>query len=233
MANFEMKYMTCPVCKSQQTMKIYTDVDATSNKKLREKIMLNKLLEFSCKTCGYTDQNFYPFLYTDLEDKILVWHIPDATGENIEEIVKEINDNHELEERENEEFQFRVVTDYNSLKEKIIIRNTKLDDRYVEVMKLFLLNVIMTSENPINVNALEGIFFNKHGEDNWTMDFVIREEEGVSLKVTKDMYDEIYSLSKEATEQVSKDMELRGFSLVDKSFGEAVMKLMIEENLRG
>lgn len=231
MANFEMEYVTCPVCKGQKTAKIYSEVNVSENKKLRDKILKDSLFRFRCSNCGYEDQNNYPFLYTDLDDKLLVWHIPESERDKILDIIDEINKEGNLKEKESKNFIFRVVKNLNELKEKIILRNLNLDDRVMEVVKLLYLNSIMLSDNPLDLNRLFGIYFNVE-QNNWQICFVMEDEENLYLDISRDTYMEVESLSKEARKIVLDNMGYGSdvFSLIDKSFGEQVIIKLLEKN---
>lgn len=231
MANFEMEYVQCPVCKTEQTMKIYSEVDTTENSKLREKLLLNKLMEYKCKICGYTDQNYYPFLYTDLNDKILIWHIPTESDKQLSEITSEINKENELADKESRDFVFRAVSDYNDLKEKIIIRNAGLDDRVIEVIKLIYESQLeniggdkVKDKRPIKA------YFNQENDGNtWFFDFIFQgDEEPIAFVLEKETYEKLLCESKDAIYKLEKKHDKKGFLVVDRGYAQRALSAMMK-----
>lgn len=136
MSNVVSKDVICPHCKENNSVRVYTSINSTTDPQFKENLLSGKLLEFTCEECGYKGRFTYPLLYNDMDKKYMVYYIPEI-------------DRFQLEDRELEEdyrnlkgITKRIVADFNSLKEKIFIFETGLDDMAIELTKLAVSEIV-------------------------------------------------------------------------------------------
>ena len=82
----------------------------------------------------------YGMLYHDMTNRVMVHYVQeeaiDATINTIHEVEEKMND---IDKRLRDGYRTRIVTSQNSLREKALIFKCGLDDRVVELGKLFLI----------------------------------------------------------------------------------------------
>ena len=78
MADFNMQAIECPICKTEQTTKIWECVDVTANEKRKEKLLADEIFVFKCAKCGHTVPLVYNCLYVDDDARLMIWMLPEA-----------------------------------------------------------------------------------------------------------------------------------------------------------
>ena len=113
--NVVNKAIVCPMCGELGKAEIYTSVNPTVNKSLRNKVLDGELFSWRCPSCNYSARLNYPILYNDMKNRFMVYLIPKI-------------DRYQLCDKELEEkysnlrnISKRITADFNSFKEKIFI----------------------------------------------------------------------------------------------------------------
>lgn len=123
----------CPECGHEQDIKICPAVNVTTDPDMRAKVLSGELFLFKCDKCGFEGLAGFPFIYEDkqtnggfliymepgCEDRVVGIEMPDIADQIVYRDVP-----------------MRLVTEINSLKEKIFIFEAGLDDRVMELFKL-------------------------------------------------------------------------------------------------
>lgn len=142
----EDDFVICPECGHEQPVKIITSVNVTTDPDMREKVMSGEIFKFGCEECGFegyagfefiyedkqTNGGFLVYLEPDCEDRVVGIEMPDLADQVIYRDVA-----------------MRLVSDINSLKEKILIFEAGLDDRVVELFKYLTLTKLEGDPNQI------------------------------------------------------------------------------------
>lgn len=128
--------IACPKCGSESEVRVFATVNVTTDRNFREQLLSGELLHFTCPSCGHVASLRYPLLYNDINNKFMVYFIPNVDRDKV------TNEQLEKEYGELAGIQRRLVSDYNDLKEKIHIFESGLDDRVIEVVKAALKDVV-------------------------------------------------------------------------------------------
>lgn len=133
--------ITCPKCGKEAPFRIWESINTTLDPEMKEKVKDRSAFLFTCPNCGDANYVDYGFLYHQMEDTIMIAY--SNSDENEEEMyhlfTEEIEtplglDNIFLKD----EYLVRIVRSLNALREKIYIFDDGLDDRIVEIYKLFI-----------------------------------------------------------------------------------------------
>ncbi len=121
---------TCNGCEATQSFTVWESLNVSLNPEEKIHLLNGNLTTFTCKKCGWSCNVSYPLLYHDMEKHLMVWLWLDAgEPETITlPIVEKVND-----------YIFRLVSTKHELVEKICIVEFGLDDRVIELLKLFLI----------------------------------------------------------------------------------------------
>lgn len=132
MARMIKKQITCPKCKKLIETKLTVSLNVTGEPGFRDKVFDESLFSWECPHCKVKTQILYPFLYHDINRDFMIYFIPD-TKQNFfsdSSLEKEFNDLENVTKR--------LVSSLNDLKEKVLIFESMLDDKAIELVKLRL-----------------------------------------------------------------------------------------------
>lgn len=208
------KAVVCPMCGEMGKAEIYTSVNATVHKALRDKVLDGELFAWRCPSCGYSARLTYPILYNDMKNRFMVYLIPKI-------------DRFQLCDKELEEkyanlrnISKRVVPDFNSFKEKIFIFESGLDDMAVELTKVAISQTV--SKKLGGVEVAEG-YLSMYDRESNTMGFTyFTGDEREPYVQTARL--EIYGKSKDIVEKFAvKDKKLKGYLKIDREWAENIL----------
>lgn len=208
------KAVVCPMCGEMGKAEIYTSVNATVHKALRDKVLDGGLFAWRCPSCGYSARLTYPILYNDMKNRFMVYLIPKI-------------DRFQLCDKELEEkyanlrnISKRVVPDFNSFKEKIFIFESGLDDMAVELTKVAISQTV--SKKLGGVEVAEG-YLSMYDRESNTMGFTyFTGDEREPYVQTARL--EIYGKSKDIVEKFAvKDKKLKGYLKIDREWAENIL----------
>lgn len=128
--------VTCPECDHEQNIKITPSVNVTTDPDMREKVLSGEIFLFKCDKCGFEGFAGFPFIYEDKQTNggFLVYMEPGCEDREVGIEMPDIAD--QVIYRD---VPMRLVTDINSLKEKVYIFEAGLDDRVMELFKALAL----------------------------------------------------------------------------------------------
>ena len=208
------KAVVCPMCGELGKAEIYTSVNVTKKKDFRDRVLNGDLFAWSCPSCGYHARLTYPILYNDMKNRFMVYLIPKI-------------DRFQLCDKELEEqysnirnISKRVVSDFNSFKEKIFVLESRLDDMAVELTKVAISQTVSKKLGGVEVS--EG-YLSMYDRESNTMGFTyFTGEERTPYVQTARL--EIYGKSKDIIERFAvKDKKLKGFIKIDREWAENIL----------
>lgn len=214
MTNMIVKKISCPKCGCTGEVKLYTSINVTNHKDLREKTMDESLFRWTCPECGHQARITCPVLYNDMKNRFMVYLIPKV--EHFQLADKEL----EEQFKSLKHIDKRIVPDFNTFKEKIFIFESGLDDMAVELTKLAI------SEAVAKKHGLKSIaqgYLSMYNSENNTMGFTfyIGEEKQPYVQSARL---EIYGKSVSVVNQMAvKDKKLKGFIRIDREWAENVL----------
>ena len=159
--------VTCPKCGKEHDFAIWSSINVTLEPNMKEEVLSRKAFTFECPDCKEKTLYTYDFLYHDMEQKIMIYHVTtnEAMVQAMEGFAQMTNvgvDDGILNGPEVEGYRKRIVRSLNDLREKIFIFDAGLDDRVVEIFKVFC--IIQLKQNDPEFQADEAYFYSREGE---------------------------------------------------------------------
>ena len=212
--NKTVKAVVCPMCGELGKAEIYTSVNVVKNKSCRGRVLDGSLFAWTCPSCGYNARLTYPILYNDMKNRFMVYLIPKIDRFQLWD--KELEDKYSNLRNISK----RVVSDFNSFKEKIFIFESRLDDMAVELTKVAISQTVSKKLGGISVN--EG-YLSMYDRESNTMGFTYFTGEDRTPYVQTARL-EIYGKSKDISENFAiKDKKLKGFIKIDREWAENIL----------
>ena len=156
------KAVVCPMCGDLGKAEIYTSVNVAKHKSCRERVLDGSLFAWTCPSCGYNARLTYPILYNDMKNRFMVYLIPKI--DRFQLCDKELEEKYSNLRNINK----RVVSDFNSFKEKIFIFESRLDDMAVELTKVAISQTVSKKLGGVEVS--EG-YLSMYDRESNTMGF--------------------------------------------------------------
>ena len=138
MSMSEVVQHECPKCHEKTDFTIWRSINTMLDPELKQKIKDGSLFQFACPHCGEKTNVLYPFLYHQMEDRIMIQLAGDRNEvEEFKDFLSQKPDFEMLDWKQNG-YVVRIVTTLPDLLEKIAIFDAKLDDRIIEISKLII-----------------------------------------------------------------------------------------------
>ena len=208
------KAVVCPMCGELGKAEIYTSVNVARHKSYREKVLDGELFSWTCPSCAYNARLTYPILYNDMKNRFMVYLIPKIDRFQLWD--KELEDKYSNLRNISK----RVVSDFNSFKEKIFIFESRLDDMAVELTKVAISQTVSKKLGGVEVH--DG-YLSMYDRESNTMGFTyFTGDERTPYVQTARL--EIYGKSKDIVERFAvKDKRLKGFIKIDSEWAENIL----------
>ena len=174
--------VTCPKCGKVTEITVWESLNAQLNPKEKQQLMDGELFVFRCE-CGYGAGIDSSMLYNDMEHKTMVYYVPESGKKECEEMFANIRKTHS--EFNLPEYTYRIVTSRDIIREKAIILDLGLDDRVMELLKVFY--YAQASEQYPEEDIQELLFYTLNGK--WLLQFI----GSVSLvaEINADIYESV------------------------------------------
>ena len=173
----------CPECGKDNEFIAWQSLNGDLDPDAKQKLLDGTLFHFKCENCGYESNIVYPILYNDMSNKVMIYFV---TEDEIDEIKSTFDFSSELGQAM-ADYRTRIVTDQNSLREKAIIFENKLDDRVVEILKLIYFSNLKQTQPDAKVET--AYFMVDNGE--YYIHFL--GETPLTAKVRSSLYEQISS----------------------------------------
>ena len=138
MSKREIIMVICPKCKSEHPFTIWPSINTQLDPQMKAAVKDRSAFLFECPSCGEKTYVDYGLLYHQMEDRIWIHYA--NSEENEREILNATTQNDPLnimQTLHNDRYLIRIVRSQNELLEKIAIFDEGLDDRLIEIIKLF------------------------------------------------------------------------------------------------
>ncbi len=127
--------LRCPYCNTEQKHDLYPIVDLVENPSLKLGLLTDSLFSVRCNECNNQFAVMHEMLVIDKETSFAILLAPDSNLTEVEKPSEEIGQYETL----------RLVHTSDELKEKILLADAGLDDKTIELCKMYLL---MKMERP-------------------------------------------------------------------------------------
>lgn len=156
MSSREIEMITCPDCGKDGEFTIWSSINSQLNPEAKVDMMSGKLFSFVCPHCKSAHNVDYGFLYHQMEDQIMIQY--STTDENAEEGIEifEKMANSDLTGFPSigADYTLRIVRSQNQLREKVYIFDQGLDDRVIELMKVFMISQLSQSNPELEIEEM-------------------------------------------------------------------------------
>lgn len=183
MATYIMKQQSvkvaCPFCDHEQENTVYPIIDLAAKPTLKLGILTGSLFSATCESCERRFEVMHESLILDDEKRYAFLLAPDYQGTEL--------DSRDASLRELSGFQLRLVSSNDILKEKILLFDGGLDDRTIELCKLYLLMQMQDK----NVSML----FCEHQVARGNLMFSVFDQQGIlqeSIECEDALYSQLY-----------------------------------------
>ena len=121
--------LRCPYCNTEQQHTLYPVVDLVENPSLKLGLLTDSLFSVRCNECNNQFSVMHEMLVTDKEASFAILLAPDSSLSEVKLPTEEIGEFETL----------RLVNTSDELKEKILLLDAGLDDKTIELCKMYLL----------------------------------------------------------------------------------------------
>lgn len=178
---------------------------------------------FTCPECGAKNYVDYGFLYHQMEDHIMIHYA--SSDENAEEIYDLVTGKtmpDMMKEMFDSDYLIRIVRSQNELREKLAIFDSGLDDRIIEIFKIFLLAKYQ-EDHPEGNEKIELLYFVDDGK-HLIQVFADNQPAGVA-EIPMEFYEKLKSDYSSRLPDIRKDEPF-----IDRQWAIEAMKLSSKEN---
>lgn len=129
----------CPSCQRTSPFTLWQSINVTIDPWAREQMLEGTFFQFTCPHCGKQAPVNYSTLYHDMDRQLLLYLVATEGGDARQEALKaQTRMAGEFGRQFPSTYKSRVVCAPTDLREKVLIDDRGLDDRLVELCKLFL-----------------------------------------------------------------------------------------------
>lgn len=193
MSKRSIETITCAGCGTSHPFEVWQSVNTVINPETKTAVRDLSLFKFVCPHCGKQSIVHYDILYHQMEDKMMIQvsHDDEALSK-VYSMFSGTDDHDSLgltkEFRENG-FLLRIVRSLNQLLEKLAIFDAGLDDRIVEILKVFVL-VNYCRDNPEDKDV--DLLFSVEQDGQWIIHILQNGVEKAHSLVSTEFYEKIY-----------------------------------------
>lgn len=132
MSELQEKIVRCPDCGKENKFLMHTSINLTHNPELRDQILSQRVFNYKCD-CGCNTHVFYPVLVHNMDNKFMVQFCDSSHFDDYKDNFKKLIEKDPLNAMK--DYKFRIVDKPFELTEKVLILESKYDDRVIEVLK--------------------------------------------------------------------------------------------------
>lgn len=187
MSSSQMEEITCPKCGEKSPYRIWRSINTTLDPDMKQAVRDGSAFLFTCPYCKKTTHVEYGFLYHQMEDQIMIQVV--SADEDVGAAIALLNDvrlaDMKKEFNLDDHYLNRIVVTQNRLREKIAILDSGLDDRIVEIYKLFLL--VKYQEKHPDAKNVE-LFFYQGSDDDRCIEAIVDGKSAGAFEFSNETY---------------------------------------------
>lgn len=204
--------VTCPNCLIKSNTKFWNSINVTVDEREKERLLANDFFKFTCPICRNIVTIEYDCLYHDMNKREMIYLIVNYSKNN-SELVKELEAlSEEVLPRFGYKYKLRIVTNNYDLIEKIKIFDCNLDDRIMEICKVYYISDLADSHPDFK---LKHIYFDYDiATDNKIIIFLDDKGEVLSY----DMNMKVYNFVKDKYLKQIEEKDNRSFQAINREW---------------
>lgn len=155
MSKHRKESIVCPGCGNKQDIIIWESLNSELSPEAKRKLLDGDFFVFNCE-CGYSAGIDTALLYHDMTHQVMVYYVNEDSKNQAKETFEETKKFGMLD------YKYRIVNSQDELREKALIFDKGLDDRIIELIKVFYF--LQIEENNPDLD-IEGLLFYTSGEE--------------------------------------------------------------------
>lgn len=167
----------CPKCSKRNQIKVWQTLNGDLDPDAKQQLIEGTLFRFKCQRCCHVSNLNYELLYHDMKHQAMVYYV---SLHSIEEINDMINATEETLRGGMSGYRVRIATSQETLREKAMIFESGLDDRIVEIMKLFVLS---NARDKFPEAIIEDVYFSLIRYDELVFELVGAKTLGANIPI--------------------------------------------------
>ena len=144
MSKHHLEQIECTHCKHKQNFMMWDSLNGDLDPKAKQSLIDGTFFNFKCEKCGFEANVVYNTLYHDMTHNVMVYFVTPNMVETTKMQMEKASQHLEKFTKDSlpptlrmPKTRNRIVTSQNRLREKAIIFNAGLDDRIVELTKMY------------------------------------------------------------------------------------------------
>ena len=186
MTKNHLEKIKCPKCEHEDDMTVWESVNTDDNPEMKELVRNQQAFIYHCPECGKDSVVFYPMFYHEPKKGFLINFVPEYSNAAISFMKDLSHDPYDEKLPLESNCQKRVVFNINQLHEKLLILDEGLDDRAVELTKLFIIAEIMNKDRE---HKIEEIYLNKEKDGSLKFAVLFNNNEWGRTEFIRSNYD--------------------------------------------
>lgn len=183
--------ISCPSCSHQFEVERWSAINGSLNPVQKAELLDGSLFFAQCPDCGKKFMLGYPVVYNDTENKVMIWLV--FSRKEIVYVTDCYNDSKnefdEFDERIDESYKRRIVLSPDRLREKIMIFDSGLDDKIVEIAKIAYAN---SAKQQLGGDEIAEVYFTSgHSDGENRLEMFTKGGKAVTAILSKNVYDDL------------------------------------------
>lgn len=224
MSEKKEQMIACPKCGKEIKIEVWDSIDIPYDMEQKEKVLKNTFFKVSCDTCNITFPIGYKCLYNDMEQKYLIWLAPKMEEEeqkDIEEYNERLKTDNRLRLAQGG-YIYRIVRNDNELREKVLIFDEGLDDRYIETMKMVY--VPKFKKDFAKDSRIMGMYFDKKEDGGYQWVVLLDNHQPMIADINMEIYEDM----KDKLKKIVEEKTAEGFIQIDAPWAMEVMTTRVD-----
>lgn len=187
MSRHSIEKITCPKCGHEADFMIWSSINTVLDPEMFDKVRTGEAFMFHCPECGNKAGVDYGCLYHQMDDQMMIYYV--TTPEGVQEAYNMFRGESKVSEllkKEQGNYLYRIVQSKNELREKLFIFDAGLDDRAIEIIKVFYTQK-MQEDNP--EVSIDEIRFESGENDEMGLIFINEGRPVASCQISRDFYE--------------------------------------------
>lgn len=187
MSRHSVEKITCPKCGKESDFMVWSSINTVLDPEMYEKVRNGEAFAFHCPECGHAAGVDYGCLYHQMDDEMMIYYVPNPDGaEEAYNMFRGDSKVSELMGKMQENYLYRIVQSKNELKEKLYIFDAGLDDRAIEIIKVFYAQKMQEDNPEVSVDEIR---FDAGENDEIVLVFIAGGKPIASCEIGREFYD--------------------------------------------
>ena len=181
--------LTCPQCGKEHPFIIWNSINTTLDPEMKEAVKDRSAFQFVCPDCGAKTYVDYDLLYHQMENRIMIHYARlDESAAEVYQMLTKDDPEDMVQDMLRNHYLIRIVRSQNQLREKIAIFDAGLDDRIIEIYKIFILHTVQ--EKDPDCKDIEMLYYKDPTEGKDFIQIIAKDKTYGIVELKKSAYDE-------------------------------------------